>query len=281
MSKILITGSSGFIGQHLIMALSKLNLIFYDFDIINGDVADEKTWAVYPKADIVVHLAAKSFVPNSWNQPGDYIHCNVMGTTNALNYCKNHGAKLIFLSSYLYGNPDILPIAESAKLESTNPYALSKRIAEEICQFYYEKFGLDAIIFRPFNVYGPGQPENFLIPEIINQVRNDNKIILKDLEPKRDYVYIGDLINAIVKAIDVDIKGFSVYNIGSGVSYSVQEVIDFIQEISHSNKPVISKNERRRNEIMNTIADIQKAKTELGWDIKFSLYDGLAKLITH
>ena len=204
-----------------------------------------------------------------------------MGTTNALNYCKNHGAKLIFLSSYLYGNPDILPIAESAKLESTNPYALSKRIAEEICQFYYEKFGLDAIIFRPFNVYGPGQPENFLIPEIINQVRNDNKIILKDLEPKRDYVYIGDLINAIVKAIDVDIKGFSVYNIGSGVSYSVQEVIDFIQEISHSNKPVISKNERRRNEIMNTIADIQKAKTELGWDIKFSLYDGLAKLITH
>lgn len=281
MTKILITGSSGFIGQHLQKALSKLRVTVYSVDLVNGDVADPETWKAYPQADILIHLAAKSFVPNSWNQPADYIHCNVMGTTHALDYCKNNGAKIIFLSSYLYGNPDILPIPESAKLEPTNPYALSKRIGEELCEFYCEKFNQDAIVLRPFNVYGPGQPESFLIPEIIHQVRNNKKIILNDLGPKRDYIYVGDLVNAILNVIDKKLKGFSVFNIGSGISYSVQEVVNMIQEINHSNKPVVSKNERRRNEIMNTIADIRKAKTELAWDINWSLYDGLAELMSY
>jgi nucleoside-diphosphate-sugar epimerase len=280
MNKILITGSSGFIGKHLFSTLSKLKYSVCGFDINNsGDVVDEKTWNHFPKADVVIHLAAKSFVPQSWQYPGDFIKCNVIGTTNALNYCKKNNAKLIFLSSYMYGNPISLPIPESAKLDPTNPYALSKKISEDICQFYCEKFGLDAIILRPFNIYGNGQPVNFLIPQIISQVKNNSEIIIKDSEPKRDFVYINDLINAIIKSIEINIKGYSIFNIGSGVSYSVMELINIIQKLNMSNKPIISTNERRRDEIMDTVADIQKAKNELGWEPEWTLHDGLSQLL--
>lgn len=279
MTKILITGSTGFIGMHLLSALSKLEYSIYGFDLDDGDVAEEKTWNHFPKADVVIHLAAKSFVPNSWRQPADFIKSNVLGITNSLNYCLEHKAKIIFLSSYLYGNPISLPIPESARLDPTNPYALSKKISEEICQFYCSKFGLDAIIFRPFNIYGPDQPENFLIPQIINQVLHSPEIVVQDLEPKRDFVYIDDLVEAIIKAVDINLKGCSIFNIGSGLSYSVKEIIDIIQNLNNSNKPIFSNNKRRRDEIMDTIADTQKAKKELNWEIHWSLHKGLAQVL--
>jgi len=281
MNSILVTGSSGFIGKHLITALSKLKYNIYGVDYPDGDVVNKSTWDSYPKANVVVHLAAKSFVPDSWLNPEDYIKTNAISTTNALNYCKKNNAKLILLSSYLYGNPISLPIPESAPLCPTNPYALSKKIAEDICNFYCDKYGINAIILRPFNVYGPGQPNNFLIPEIIKKVKNDKVIIIKDLEPKRDFVYIDDLIGAILKVIKTNIIGCSTYNIGSGLSYSVKEIIDMIQKICNTNKPIYSKNERRQGEIMNTVADIKKTKTELGWEVHWSLQEGLLELIKH
>ncbi len=281
MTKILITGSEGFVGKHLISTLTKFQIASIGVDFKNGDIIDETTWRNYPKAEIVIHLAAKSFVPDSWIHPEEFIKCNIIGTTNALNYCRKHRAKLVFLSSYLYGNPVSLPIPESAKLEPTNPYALSKGIAEEICQFYCDKFDLDTIILRPFNIYGPGQPKYFLIPEIINQVKNNPEINVQDFEPKRDYVYIMDLVNAIIKTIDINIKGCSIINIGSGISYSVKEVIDIIQILNGSNKPVFSKNEKRRDEIMDTIADTQKAKNVLAWEAQWSLRDGITQLLNN
>ncbi len=277
MSKILITGATGFIGGHLVPAIEKAGHEVICMNSGSGDVADPATWSKYPTADIVIHLAGKSFVPASWADPSAFVQCNLMGTIEALNYCKKNNASILFLSSYLYGNPQSLPIAETATLSATNPYAFSKKLAEDACRFYAANFGVDITILRPFNVYGLGQPKDFLIPSIIRQVKNREDIHIKDLEPKRDYVYVQDVVSAVLASIK-NIRGINVFNIGSGESYSVAELINMIQKISGTELTVYSSNERRRDEIMNTIADITLAKQKLNWSPIWSLNDGLKEI---
>jgi len=139
---------------------------------------------------------------------------------------------------------------------------------------------LDISIIRPFNVYGIGQPKDFLIPSLISQIKNSNIIKVKDLEPKRDYVYIDDLITAIISSVNT-INGYKIFNIGSGESYSVAELIQTLQKIAGTNLSIESLNERRKDEIMNTVADISKAKLELNWQPKITLYQGLSTLIEY
>lgn len=237
MSKILVTGSTGFIGKHLIPSLRNAQYEIIEANSISGDIAEESTWRKFPKVDVVIHLAGKSYVPASWTDPASFIGCNLMGTVAALNYCKMHDSRLIFISSYLYGNPLELPIPETAPLKATNPYALSKKLAEEACKFYSDSLGVNITILRPFNVYGAGQDENFLVPSIIRQVSSGKDIEIKDLEPKRDYIYINDLVDALVKAVSYS-KKFDIFNIGSGKSHSVQELIHVIQNIYGTELPV-------------------------------------------
>ncbi len=278
MTKILVTGAFGFIGSHLVPELRRTGYEVIELDIESGDVSDESTWLKFPLAEAVIHLAGKSFVPDSWSAPGIVIKHNLMGTICALNYCKNHDARLVFLSSYLYGDPGVLPIPETAPLSPSNPYALSKKLAEEACQFYAENFGVTTTILRPFNVYGPGQPANFLIPSIIRQVLAGDVIKVNDLEPKRDYIYIDDLVQAISKALHFNGK-FEVFNIGSGVSHSVAELIKLVQGLKKTNYPLRSQAERRKGEIMDTVADITKAKRKLDWVPRWTLLEGLEEML--
>ena len=242
-----------------------------------GKIELTSTWLNIPKTDIVIHLAAKTFVPASWNDPIPFFETNTLGTTRALEYCRIHQAKLIFISSYLYGNPESLPIYETAPINTPNPYALSKKISEDICSFYAANYGVSVIILRPFNIYGFGQPASFLIPLLINQLLTQQSFHVKDLIPKRDYLYISDLINAIIKAISL--SDFEIINIGSGLSYSVQEIIETIQEISGTAYPINSEHQIRKEEIMNTVAGISKAATLLNWSPQISLKEGLSKMI--
>jgi nucleoside-diphosphate-sugar epimerase len=278
MNRVLVTGSAGFIGTHLVKMLKKSGYTVFELGTHVGDVTDSATWEKFPATDIVIHLAAKSFVPESWNNIPHYINCNVLGTTEALNYCRKHNAKLIFLSSYMYGNPEKLPIPETSALAVNNPYALSKKMAEEVCKFYSDNFNIPVVIFRPFNIYGINQAEHFLIPTLIKQVFENNEVRIKDLEPKRDYVYIDDLVSAIIKAINYD-GLFAIFNIGSGMSYSVKYLIDTILHISGKNLAVISDKDRRKGEIMDCIADISLAKKELNWQPSFSLEEGIEAII--
>jgi GDP-4-dehydro-6-deoxy-D-mannose reductase len=279
MTKVLITGSSGFIGKHLTQIMRSAEFDVVAIDSSWGDVSEQTTWNDLPLVDIVIHLAGKSFVPASWEDPSLFFKSNVLGTIEALNYCKKNKSSLVFLSSYMYGNPEFLPIPETAKLEASNPYALSKKLAEEACRFYSNSHSLDITVLRPFNVYGTGQPTDFLIPSIISQIKNSDSILVKDLEPKRDYVYIDDLVFAIITAIQ-SLKGYKVYNIGSGISYSVAELIDILQELAGTSLPVFSAMERRKDEIMNTIADISLANQELTWHPKTNLKRGLKELLS-
>ena len=278
MAKILVTGASGFIGKHLVPQLSDVGHEVIQATSRSGDVAEATTWSDILPVEVVIHLAGKSFVPDSWVEPGAFVKTNLLGTVAALDYCKKHDSRLVFLSSYLYGNPQKLPIPETASLIANNPYSLSKILAEKACHFYSESFGINITILRPFNVYGPGQPEHFLIPSIIRQVNVGNVIKVKDSEPKRDYVYINDLVEAIVKAIDLQ-SGISIFNIGTGKSYSVTEIIKIIQDIKGTRLSVKSSNETRNFEVVNTIADISHSKEILGWQPKYSVEKGLQSFL--
>jgi nucleoside-diphosphate-sugar epimerase len=244
----------------------------------SGDISSQEIWATFPPTDVVVHLAARTFVPDSWSDPGGFVRTNFHGTMCALDYCRIQKAKMIFLSAYLYGIPDALPISESAALRANNPYALSKKLAEDACKFYSYYYGIDITVLRPFNTYGPGQTQKWLIPSIVEQVRKSKVIEVMDLAPKRDYIYIDDLNEAIINALD-RISGFNVFNIGSGQSYSVEEVIELIQYAEGSNISVRCVGERRPQEIMDTIADISRASEDLGWSPKWSLSNGIKAVV--
>ena len=278
MARILVTGANGFIGAHLIPRIRGLHHDISALGRCSGDVADPLTWRAFPDAEIVIHLAGKTFVPDSWKDPVGFFRTNLHGTLCALDYCRQRSARLIFISSYLYGTPKELPISERATVEANNPYALSKKMAEEVCAFYSGHYGLDVTVLRPFNIYGPGQDGKFLIPSIIEQALRGAEIRVKDLEPKRDYLYIEDLIGAFLCAIGKP-QRFGVFNIASGTSYSVSEVIELVKGLTGRNIPVHSDNDRRPQEVMDTRADITKARDILAWQPRWSLAAGCAKML--
>lgn len=277
MTRILVTGASGFIGKHLVRELTGSGADVQAIGRSAGDVADESTWSRLASADVVIHLAGKSFVPESWADPAEFIRCNLLGTVRALSYARDHKARLVFLSSYLYGESMSLPIPETAPIAAKSPYALSKKLAEDACRFFSDSFGVRVTVLRPFNVYGPGQSSRFLIPTIIHQMNEQATIRVKDLEPRRDYVFVVDLVRAIVAAAQHD-SPFAVFNVGSGVSHSVKELIDIIQMVWRTNVPVYTDGERRKDEIMDTVADITLAKRTLGWTPEWSLSQGIAQI---
>lgn len=246
-----------------------------------GDIASPETLAAFAQQDIahVFHLAGKTFVPDSWNDPQAFCRTNILGMLNVLEICRKKRIPVTYVSAYVYGHPDSLPIGENNAVRPSNPYALTKRLAEEICEFYASTHDLPVTTIRPFNVYGIGQAENFLIPTIIGQVLDHrDEIVVKDLAPKRDYIYLEDLVTALLATLE-KAEGYRVYNIGSGISLSVQDVINVIQNVANTRKKVVSDNVARNNELMDVIADISKARTELGWNPSFSFRAGIEGII--
>jgi len=277
MSRVLVTGASGFIGRHLVPRLGAEGHEAIAIHHASGDVAEPTTWKGLPAADVVVHLAAKSFVPDSWESPGRFLRTNLTGTVEALEYCRAHGARLVFPSSYMYGDAVRQPISEGSDLVAKNPYALSKKLAEEVCHFFADQFGINITILRPFNIYGLGQSETFLVPTIISQLRTRKEVRVRDLEPRRDYVYVLDVVDAITRAVGYE-RGCEVLNIGSGTSHSVAELIQTIQQVWGTDVPVRSDGVRRKDEIMDSVADVSRAEQLLGWKPRFTLRQGLEDL---
>ncbi|BDU70464.1 hypothetical protein GETHOR_25650 [Geothrix oryzae] len=243
-----------------------------------GNIWESDVWQNFPDAEVVVHLAARTFVPESWANSDGYLQTNFMGTVQALEFCRSRNAHLVFLSSYMYGEPKFLPIPETADLAARNPYAFSKMISEKACQFYMDSFGMKVTVLRPFNAYGSGQSTAFLVPSIVSQIMAGGPIRVLDLAPKRDYIYVKDLVAAISAVIDTHASG-GVFNIGSGVSHSVAELIAEVQAVLGTSLPVESAEERRPGEILDTVADISAARMALGWTPRFSLREGLADML--
>ena len=278
MTSILITGGSGFIGRKLINKLETLGYNYISLNSKYGDINKKSTFFSLPKVKYVFHLAGKSFVPDSWEENNELFITNIIGTKNVLNYCKNVGAKLIMASSYVYGIPEGLPINENHPIKPSNPYALSKYMAEQLVEFEFLNHNLNSVILRLFNIYGNGQRDQFLISKIVKQIKNNSVINVFDLKPKRDFVYIDDVVDAFICAMSLN-EGLFKFNIGTGQSFSVEEVIYFIQEILGTSLPICSKEISRNNEISDVKADISYAKSLLNWEPKYNIQDGLKKYI--
>lgn len=280
MSTLLVTGSAGFIGGTLVKALRQAGHLVHEFDMPQGDITSEKALLPYADKGIqhVFHLAGKTFVPDSWKDPFGFYQVNVMGTVNVLEFCRKTGASLTYISSYLYGEPDYLPVDENHPVKSYNPYSQSKVMADATCQFYARHYQVPVTVFRPFNAYGPGQPVLFLINEIISKVLNPSIPVVEvmDLRPKRDYIYIDDLVRALILSME---KPHGIFNLGSGYSKSVEEIILLVLKYTGIQKPYHSKAVMRPNEIFDLYADIRKAGSVLGWVPQVTFEDGVERCI--
>ena len=274
MARILVTGGSGFIGRRLCAALRS---------------RDDEVWApphqelhgklkAAPKLDKIFHLAARTFVPDSWKEPAAFYRANVLGTLDLLEFCRSTSAPLVYVSGYCYGIAERQPIPETAPLRPNNPYAFSKVAAEAACRFFASSFAVPIAIVRPFNVYGPGQRRQFLIPHLIAQALDpaEPEIVVDDPRPRRDFVHVDDLVDALC-AVPVT-PDANIYNVGSGRSHSVGEVAELVAQASGTAKPIVARGPGRAEEISDAVADISAIR-RLGWEPRIGLADGLRALV--
>ncbi len=279
--KILVTGYSGFIGSYLIRRLQDLQVELILCDLQNGinicnwnEVKDLKGF------DIIIHLANLSFVPASFRDPKKFYEVNYLGTLNMLELCRLNKARMIYFSSYMYGNPQYQPIDEQHRIEAYNPYAQTKVICESLCEGYNRDFQVPVTVFRPFNIYGKGQNPDFLIPTIISQAKT-GKIVIKDDRPKRDYIHVTDIVEAVILALQTPNlqPTLQTYNLGTGESHSVKEIIEIVRTLSEHEVDYECTREIRPNEVLDTVADITKIKKELHWTPKISLIEGIKSMM--
>lgn len=277
----MITGGNGFIGKHLKKYLEEKDYCVIAPNSKELNIMETENYKRYCVMNIqhVVHLAGKTFVPASWEIPKDFFMINTMGTMNLIEFCKKNGINMTYISAYIYGKPKSNPVNEMSEVKPNNPYAKSKYMAEELCEFYTSFFDMNISVLRLFNVFGPGQSEQFLIPLIIKQVLSESDVIeVQDLEPKRDYVYVEDVCRAIELSLK-NTQGYQVYNVGSGESCSVRRIIEMVQKEAGTNKIVLSKSNIRRNELSDVVADISAISNKWRWSPAFSLKDGLKKCL--
>ncbi len=275
--RIFVTGNRGFIGSYLTRELKIRGVNIVGFDILDGNnIIDWNQVKNINGIDVVFHLAAVINIPFSYENPRHTFEINILGTLNILELCRLNDAKIIIPStSYVYDIPRYLPIDEEHPLNPLSPYAKSKLICERLCRDYHENYGVQCIINRLFNVYGRGMSPDSLIYQVIKQIINGEKIIVRDLVPRRDFVYIKDVISAFLKSAEYEKKSFEIFNIGYGKSYSVKEVVDILIEISAKNINVETLNKNERRGITDFVANNNKARLEIGWVPKINLRKGL------
>jgi UDP-glucose 4-epimerase len=280
--RIIITGSSGLVGSPLKRRLEEEGAEI--ITIVKSTGTDITVWDQvknYHDIDIIYHLAAKTYIPDAVADPRGTYWANINGTLNMLELGRrNKVTSFIFASSYVYGQPQYLPIDEKHPINPLTPYNRSKVLGEELCRAYYEDYKIRCVILRAFNIYGAGQRDSFLIPSILGQIYN-SEIELNDPEPRRDFLYVEDAVEAYRKAADYSASDFEIFNIGLGKSHRVDEIVTKILTIIGRDVKVRYRQQPRENEIMNTVADISKARDKLGWQPKFDIEEGLRKTIAY
>jgi len=283
-SSAVVTGSSGFIGKHLVHALKSINKEINVLEISRTtssiDVTDWEKVKKIPSQDVLFHLAGIINIQEAFVQPRDVYFTNYVGTLNMLEWCRLHDIKrMVYVSTFVYGVPQYLPVYEMHPASPNNPYSQSKLMGEELCEAYCRDHGLNVTILRLFNIYGAQQTGNFLIPQILRQLPS-GEVELGDPSPKRDFLYISDVVDALIAASESDTDGCNVYNIGSGESYPAGEVADMLANIyfEQTGKNVSIKYTygKRKSEIADTIANIDKAKNELKWTPQVDIKTGLS-----
>lgn len=303
--KVLITGSDGFCGSHLVERFLRENcrvraFTFYNsnnswgwldyfprehlnkIEVFPGDIRDPYLVRKAVKdVDIICHLAALIGIPYSYIAPESYIETNVIGTLNVIQAAKDHNVKRIIITSTseVYGSACYIPIDEKHPYQPKSPYSASKIAADQISMSFYYSFNLPVSIIRPFNFFGPRQSARAIIPTIITQIlKNGTEIELGNLSPIRDFTYVTDICDAYVKLCEIDGLEGEIINIGSSNEVSIQKLVNTIKSLMESNINIKQINNRKRpekTEVSRLCADIKKASKLLHWKPRYSLIDGL------
>ncbi|MBP0134026.1 MAG: NAD(P)-dependent oxidoreductase [Nitrosarchaeum sp.] len=276
MDKILVTGASGFIGKKIVKRLNKSKVITDSNNSERIDLQNREQVMKLDSADIVIHLGGKT--PQSELEWSEYFDNNVIGTLNVLEYCiQKKVKKMIYVSSYVYGNPKYCPIDENHPINPHNAYSESKYLGERLCEFYCNRSVLNLIILRPFNIFGESMRDGFLISNLINSVKTGEKLTIVNKNSKRDFLHVDDFMDLIVKLIDHDFK-FEVFNVGAGESYSFEDIIKKIEKIT-SQKINADYKENKEIFIDEITADISKIKNKTDWQPRIKFDEGLEKML--
>ena len=304
--KILVTGSEGFIGSHLVERLLKEGhnvraLVLYNsfskigwlseiehskLEIFFGDVRDKSSIrSALNGVDVVYHLAALISIPYSYENPEAYVNTNIIGTLNILEEARYIGLRRIFIvsTSEVYGNAISVPIKESHPLQAQSPYSASKISADKLAESYYKTFNLPITIIRPFNTYGPRQSTRAIIPRIITQLKdNPFSVKLGALYPVRDFNYVKDTVSGMYSLLKGNGSIGLELNIASGFGISIEDLVRKIAELMKVEYRIEVDKERIRptkSEVDRLIGDATRIKSISGWESSTSLDEGLMKTI--
>lgn len=309
MDRILVTGGAGFIGSHLaerlladgarVVSLDNFDP-FYDeavkrrnleraaresgFRFVEGDIRDAtRIEGLLADEDIgaVVHLAARAGVRPSLRDPQGYADVNVNGTVALLEACRRRGVKRFVFgsSSSVYGNNAKVPFAEDDPVDQPiSPYAATKKAGELLCWTYHHLYGLDAACLRFFTVFGPRQRPEMAIHAFARKLRAGEEIeLFGDGSSARDYTYVDDIIDGIVRALH-RCRGYRVWNLGGSRTIALAELVERIAR-GLGAQPRIRRLPSQPGDVLRTWADIGRARRELDWEPTTDLDAGLARFL--
>ena len=294
----LVTGAAGFIGSHLVERLlldghtvigidnlssGKLDSLPKGFDLREMDIRDPDVRHVISEInpDLIFHLAAQISVTVSTRQPQFDAEVNIGGALNifeGLRALEDKDMKFIYITSggTVYGEPEVIPVGESTAAKPLSPYGASKLAVETYLPIYEKLSALDYTIVRLANVYGPRQDPHgeagvvAIFTQAMLEGRSPN--IFGDGNNKRDYVFVGDVIEAIVMAAESDRLG--PFNVGTGIGTSTNKIFEILaRHCGYAATPLHGP--RRLGDIVRISLDISRARKELGWRPKILLEDGL------
>ncbi len=294
MKTLLVTGASGFVGTWAMrlfaehpqwgyrpQALPPVDL--RDADAVAGALAAQPP-------DAVLHLAAQSFVPRSFEAPAETFEINLLGSLNLLQALQQQGfsGRFLYVSSGdVYGRvPEAeLPVGPGRVPEPRSPYAVSKIAAEQLCLQRWRSDGLDALVARPFNHIGPGQDARFVVPSLAQQLRaitagqQPPVIEAGDIDTTRDFLDVRDVVAAYASLLRAG-HGGQIYTIGSGVERRVRELLDLMCEQLGIRVELRQDPARMRPaEQRRMVADASLLKEHTGWSPAFSIQDTLRDIL--
>jgi len=291
--KVLVTGAGGFAGSGICRSLHgkgakitamvtnkerSYNLRGIDATVVAGDITDEKRMSkLMEGVDVVLHSAAKIQVEVARKFPRETLETNIFGTFNVAQAAKSAGVeRMVHISTcHVYGNqPEKnLPLKETAEPMPHDIYAVSKVSSELVLRPFMES-GMDIVITRAFNHFGPGQTGDLLVPKTICQLLRGEVPKLGNPTPTRDYTYVSDISDGYVMCAEKGKSG-STYHLSSGKETSIGEMYEIIAESCGKSGVEAVWSDFRKNDMSRSVGDSSKARKDVGWKPKVSLKDGM------
>ncbi|SCZ78707.1 MULTISPECIES: NAD-dependent 4,6-dehydratase LegB [Pseudobutyrivibrio] len=309
MSKVLVTGSDGFIGSHLVEELVKKGyevkaFVYYNsfnnwgwldtldksimdhVEVFAGDVRDPNGVREAMKGcDAVFHLAALIAIPFSYHSPDAYVDTNIKGTLNILQAARDLGTKrvLVTSTSEVYGTAQYVPIDEKHPYQGQSPYSATKIGADRLAESFYRSFDLPVTIVRPFNTFGPRQSARAVIPTIITQLlAGKEEIKLGSLTPTRDFNYVKDTANGFIAMYESDKTIGQEINIATQKEISIGQLAEELIRQINPNARIICDEDRLRpekSEVNRLLGSNEKILQLTDWKPQYTFEQGLAETI--